>query len=238
MSQTQDRTISRDGDMRGLVSLTMISDPTSPAAEAYRSLRASVKFADVQPSIHSVLVADTGRGAEHSMIAANLATALALAGDTVILVDANLRNPQLHDYFGAQSEPGLADWLATENHNGSPSLQSTSIEGLRIFSAGSVAKLGRSGSTPSDHIGGQPFQALIDRLRGDADFLIFDAPPLSEFGDALAVAARVDAVLLLVHSGRTKRAAAQRAKESLDRIGAHILGVVLTDSGGRFRIRG
>ena len=238
MSQTQDRTISRDGDMRGLVSLTMLADPTSSAAEAYRSLRASVKFADIQPSIHSVLIADTGPGAGHSAIAANLAAALALAGDTVILIDANLRNPRLHDFFGVHSEPGLADWLDTENRSGSPSLQSTSIEGLRILSSGSVAKLGRSGSTPSDYIGGQPFEALIDLLRGNADFLIFDAPPLSEFGDALAVAARADAVLLLVHSGRTKRAAAQRAKESLDRIGAHILGAVLTDSGGRFRIRG
>lgn len=238
VSQPQDRIIARDGRRPEPSNLTILSDPASPAAEAYRSLRASVKFADVQPPIHSVLIADTGSGDQHSTIAANLAAALALAGDTVILVDANLRNPRLHHYFGAHNDSGLADWLAADNPATFTPLQSTSIEGLRLLPAGSAAKLGRSGSTPADHLGSALFVTMLDRLCDEADFLVFDAPPLSEVGDALAVAARTDAVLLLVRSGRTKRTAAQHAKESLDRIGARILGAVLTDSGGRFRIRG
>jgi capsular exopolysaccharide synthesis family protein len=238
VSQPQDRTMIQDERVTTSSNLTMLTDPASPAAEAFRSLRSSVKFADVEPPIRSVLIADTGSGDQHGAIAANLAAALALAGDSVVLVDANLRNPQLHKYVAARNESGLADWLSADNPETFSPLQNTAIGGLRFLPAGSVDKLGRSGSTPADHLGSKAFITLLERLGQEADFLIFDAPPLSEVGDALAVAAKVDAVLLIVRSGRTKRAAAQRAKESLDRIGAHILGAVLTDSGNRFRIRG
>lgn len=238
VSQQQDRMSARDGRVPVSPNLTMLSDPASPTAEAYRSLRASVKFADVQPAIHSVLIADTTPGDQHSTIAANLAAALALAGDTVIVVDANLRDPHLQQFFMVQGDAGLADWLATGDPSASLPLQPTSIDGLKLLPAGTAAKLSRSGSTPADHLGSQIFINLVDRLRADAEYLVFDAPPLSDVGDALAIAAGVDAVLLLIRSGRTKRAAAQRAKESLDRIGARVLGAVLTDSGGRFRLRG
>ncbi len=83
VSQPQQRTIAQDGRVAAPSNLTMLSDPASAAAEAYRSLRASVKFADVEPPIHSVLVADTTSGDQHCAIAANLAAALALGGDSV-----------------------------------------------------------------------------------------------------------------------------------------------------------
>ncbi len=235
VSQSQERVISRDVIPPAPASLTVLADPASATAEAYRSLRASVRFANVEPPIRSVLVADAGTGNQHAAIAANLAAALALGGDSVVLVDANLRNPQVHQLIGARNDSGLADWLAAENPDAFTPLQATSIRGLRVLSAGSAAKLGRDGSTAADQLGGPLFTQLLERLRSEADFLVFDAPPVSEVGDALALAARVDSVLLVVRSGRTKRAAAQRAKDSLDRVGARILGAVLTDSGGRLR---
>lgn len=237
VSQPQERMVARDGHVATPSTLTMLTAPASQAAEAYRSLRASVKFADVEPRVQSVLIVDTTNGNQHTAIAANLAAALALGGDTVMLIDANLRSPKLHEYVGGRNDSGLADWLAAENHDGFVPIQTTAVEGLRLLSAGSAAKLGRAGSTPADHLGGQMFVGLVERLRNEASFLVFDAPSLSEVGDALAIAAQADAVLLLVRSGKTKREAAQRAKESLDRIGAHVLGAVLTDAGGRLRIR-
>ena len=216
--------------------LTLLSNPSSRAAEAYRSLRASVKFGGTPP-IHSVLIADAGSGGQQSSVAANLAAALALGGDSVVLVDANLRSPQLHQQFGLANEPGLINWLALDDPSASIPLQKTTIERLMLLAAGNIVGSGYSGAAPVDYLGGDNFAGLLERLKQTADFLVFDAPPLSQVGDALAIAARVDAVLLLVRSGRTKRAAAQRAKESLDRIGARILGAVLTDTGGRFSFR-
>ncbi len=236
VSQSQERVVSRDVISPAPANLTILADPASATAEAYRSLRASVKFANVEPPIRSVLVADAGTSDQHAVIAANLAAALALGGDSVLLIDANLRNPQIHQLVGVRNESGLADWLAAENPEAFTPLQATSIRGLRVLPAGSAAKLGHGGSTAADQLGSPLFTRLLERLRDEADYLVFDAPPLSEVGDGLAIAARADAVLLLVRSGRTKRAAAQRAKESLDRVGARILGAVLTDSGGRLRL--
>jgi len=217
--------------------LTLLSNPESPSAEAYRSLRASVKFAGVEPAIRSVLIADAGSAGQHSAVAANLAAALALGGDSVVLIDANLRSPGLHQQFGLANESGLGNWLALGDAGASIPLRQTSIERLLLLTAGNIAGGGYSGAAPVDYLGGNGFVGLLARLKEQADFLVFDAAPLSQVGDALAIAARVDAVLLLIRSGRTKRAAAQRAKESLDRIGAHVLGAVLTDTGGRFSIR-
>lgn len=238
VSQSQGRTLVADSRASTSSRLTMLSDPSSRAAEAYRSLRASVKFADVHPPVRSVLLADTGSGDQHYALAANLAAAIALAGDSVTLIDSNLRAPKLHEYLDSRREPGLADWLSACDSDAAAPLVRTSIDGLQFLPAGSPVNLSKAGSTPADLLGGELFKSLLDRLHSESEFLVFDAPPLSEVGDGLAVAARVDAVLLLVRSGRTKRAAAQRAKESLDRIGARVLGAVLTDAGGRFRFRG
>jgi capsular exopolysaccharide synthesis family protein len=237
LSQTQDRTASTGQRSTAPGRLTLLSNPESPAAEAYRSLRASVKFAGVQPTIRTVLIADAGSGGQHSAIAANLAAALALGGDTVVLIDANLRSPALHQQFGLANESGLGNWLALDDPSTTVPVQKTSIERLSLLTAGNIAGGGYSGAAPVDYLGGDGFVGLLARLQEQADFLVFDAAPLSQVGDALSIAARVDAVLLLVRSGRTKRVAAQRAKESLDRIGARVLGAVLTDTGGRYSIR-
>lgn len=237
MSQTQDRTASKGSGSSAPTGLTLLSNPDSATAEAYRSLRASVKFAGVQPAIRSVLIADTGSGGQHGVVAANLAAALALGGDSVVLVDANLRSPELHQLFGIANESGLGNWLVLGDPSSSVPLRSTSIDRLKLLTAGSLAGSGQSKAAPVDSLGSDGFVDLIQQLNNDADFLVVDAPPLSQVGDALAIAARVDAVLLLVRSGRTKRVAAQRAKESLDRVGARVIGAVLTDAGGRFRFR-
>ncbi|HVB65786.1 MAG TPA: CpsD/CapB family tyrosine-protein kinase [Nitrolancea sp.] len=237
MSQTQDRAANQGQRSMAPSRLTLLSNPESPSAEAYRSLRASVKFAGVEPAIRSVLIADAGSAGQHSAVASNLAAALALGGDSVVLIDANLRSPGLHQQFGLANESGLGNWLALGDAGAAIPLRQTSIEHLQLLTAGNIAGGGYSGAAPVDYLGGNGFLGLLARLKEQADFLVFDAAPLSQVGDALAIAARVDAVLLLIRSGRTKRAAAQRAKESLDRIGARVLGAVLTDAGGRFSIR-
>jgi capsular exopolysaccharide synthesis family protein len=237
LSQTQDRIADQGQHSKAVTRLTLLSNPDSAAAEAYRSLRASVKFAGVQPAIRSVLIADAGSSGQHSAVAANLAAALALGGDSVILIDANLRAPELHLQFGLPNESGLGNWLALGDPGAQIPLLKTSIDRLKLLTAGNVASHNFSGAAPVDYLGGDSFLGLMERLQQEADFLVFDAAPLSQVSDALAIVARIDAVILLVRSGRTKRAAAQRAKESLDRIGARVLGAVLTDTGGRFSLR-
>lgn len=213
------------------VDLVVLSDPESPVAEAYRSLRSTVKFANVEPPVRSVAIADAGSNGQHAIAAANLAAAIAIGGDSVVLVDADLRAPSLHSYFGLQNNRGLCDWLATGDVARPLPLESTTIAGLSILPAGLAA--GSSSALPADLLGRDSARELFAMLREQASFVVVNGPSLAEFGDLLAVAPRVDAVLLLIRSGKTKRAAAQQAKTSLERVGARILGVVLTDSGGR-----
>jgi capsular exopolysaccharide synthesis family protein len=177
-------------------------------------------------------VADAGTNGQHSAVSANLAAALALGGDSTILIDADLRQPALHQQFGVANQRGLSDWLAAGDHAAQIPLIPTAIEGLSLLTAGTAAGNRGIGAAPVDYLSSDHFVDLVQRLADSAEYLVFDDPSLADVGDALTIAARVDAVLLLVRSGRTKRAAAQKAKESLDRVGARLLGAVLTDSGG------
>lgn len=213
------------------VDLVVLSDPESPVAEAYRSLRSTVKFANVEPPVRSVAIADAGTSGQHAAAAANLAAALAIGGDSVVLVDADLRTPSLHTYFGVQNSQGLCDWLASGDITRPLPLEATAIAGLSVLPAGLAA--GSSSALPADLLARNSARELFGILRERASFVVVNGPSLAEFSDLLSVAPRVDAVLLLVRSGKTKRAAAQQAKTSLERVGARILGVVLTDSGGR-----
>jgi capsular exopolysaccharide synthesis family protein len=231
VSQTQDRT-SKGQRPASADTLTLLANPASPTAEAYRSLRASVKFAGVKPSVRSVLIADAGSKGQHSVVAANLAAALALGGDSTILIDADLRQPVLHQQFGIANQTGLSDWLAAGENSAPIPLIPTAITGLSLLTAGTASGNRGVGVAPVDYLSSDHFVDLLQRLSDSAEYVIFDAPSLSEVCDALTIAARVDAVLLLVRSGRTKRAAAQKAKDALDRVGARLLGAVLTDSGG------
>jgi non-specific protein-tyrosine kinase len=236
VSQTTDRTVAnvvlREAQGAPAADLVVVRDPNSPSAEAYRSLRASVKFAGLVPPVHSILIADAGTEGQHSLASGNLAAALALGGDRVVLVDANLRAPALHQLFGRANGDGVGEWLAAGDPDAPLPLVPTGVPGLQLVCAGHAPMTGGP-SSASDLLSDDRCAILLDRLRGAADYVVIDAAPLSEVADALALAPRVDGVLLLIRSGRTKRVRAQRAKESLDRVGARVLGAVLTDAGGR-----
>ena len=228
---SQIRNLPRSQQPAGAVDLAVVASPASATAEAYRSLRSTVKFAGGEPPIRSLLVADAGTGGQHGAVAANLAAALALGGDSVVLVDADLRQPRLREIFRHGNEPGLAEWLADPDTVRPLPLTESGVPNLRLLTAGHDR--GTDGMAPGDLLNGDAFSRLLTLLREEATFVIFDAPALPEVSDALAIAARVDGAILLIRSGKTRRPAAQQAKEALDRVGTRILGAVLTDAGGR-----
>ena len=213
--------------------LAVLARPDSPEAEAYRALRANIKFAGDpggrgEHPARSILLADAGAGDERPAIAANLACALAAAGDPTLLLDADLRRPSLHALFGLPNEDGVSTFLrggsgATGRDAALP-LKPTAVPGLTLLPAGPTPP------DPAELLAADRFRVLLALARDAAAFVIVDAPPVTAVADALAVAAAVDGVLLIVRAGRTRRAAAQRAKEQLLRVGANLLGVVLTDA--------
>lgn len=206
--------------------LATLSAPDSPAAEAFRALRANIKFAGGEHPPRVILLADTGAGAARPAVAANLALALAQAGDPTILIDADLRQPGLHRLLGVAGDAGVSTFLREGGAEPPlvPPLVPTGVPGLRLLPAGPTPP------NPAELLASDRFRALLAWAREAATFVIIDAPPVTAVSDALAIAAIADGTLLIVRAGHTRRPAAQRAKEGLERVGANILGVVLTDT--------
>ena len=198
----------------------MLSDPRSPVAEAFRTLRTNVEFSGVDRRLQTIVVTSPSAGEGKSTTVANLAVAMAEGGKRVVAVDADLRRPGLHDLFGVSNREGVSS--AVIGDVAVLPLQETSVPGLRLLASGPTPP------NPAELLGSQRFQALVDRLRAEADYVIFDTPPAAALSDAATLAARADGVILVVGAGRTKRDVAQRAKEQLERVNAHILGVVLS----------
>jgi capsular exopolysaccharide synthesis family protein len=202
--------------------LVTLSSPRSAAAEAYRTLRTNIQLSSIDSPIRALLVTSASADEGKSTTLANLAVAFAQAGQRVVLVDSDLRRPSLHTIFGAANERGLTSMLLEDD--AAPPLVATSVDGLRLLPSGPIPP------NPSELLGSKRIENAIERLKADADLLLFDAPPALAVSDAAVLSRRVDAVMLIVSAGRTKRDHATRARQVLERAGARLLGVVLTNA--------
>ncbi|MBM3460150.1 MAG: polysaccharide biosynthesis tyrosine autokinase, partial [Armatimonadetes bacterium] len=192
----------------------------SPVAEAYRALRASVDFAAMEGQVRRLLVTSPNKSEGKSVTSVNLAAAMAFNGKRVVLVDADLRRPSLHRVFGLSQERGLSQVLAGQLEV-SEALQTTSRENLWVLTSGPLPH------NPAELLGSPRLDQLLDCLAGIADFVILDSPPCLPVADPLVVASRVDAVLLVVHAGHTRRPALRHVRQLLQRAHARLLGVVM-----------
>ncbi len=206
--------------------LITLTDPRSPAAEAYRTLRTSLEFSSLDHPIHSLLVTSPAADAGKSLTLANLAVVMAEGGRKVILVDGDLRKPALHQIFGASNELGLSDLILQEGNLDAIPLQATGVQGLHLLTSGRMPQ----NQTPSVLIGSARMGAVVIALVGQADLVLFDAPPVIAVTDAALLAARVDSTLLLIRAGSTQREHVLRAKALLEKVNAHLVGAALTNA--------
>lgn len=212
--------------------LVTLDEALSPAAEAYRALRLNLQFAALDKRLQTVMISSPGAGEGKSTVLANLSVTLAQIEQRVIMVDCDLRKPQLHTLFRLSNEAGLTTMMLEEQALQQPPLQDTTVERLRLLASGPLPP------RPADLIGSQRMEAVIARLREEADMLLFDAPPIMAAADAIVLASKVDAVLLVVSAGQTKRDQVQRAVEQLGRVNARLAGAVLNNAPEEGIIRG
>ncbi len=210
--------------------LIMLREPDSPAAEAYRALRFNLGFTCLDKPLKTLVVSSPAANATKSDVAANLAIATAQAGSRVVLVDADMRRPQVHTLFGIPREPGLSTTIASaanankDAENISIPLVKTDIEGLSVLPCGVLPP------NPADILSSSKMERLTATLKNQADIVIFDAPPVLVAVDATALATKTDGLLLVVRSGHTRRDKLEQAKQLLARSDVRLLGAVLTDS--------
>ncbi len=198
----------------------------SPLAEYFRVTLTSILFADSRGSVPKLLVVTSpGPGEGKSSVVSNLAITLAEIGKRVLLVDADMRKPRLHEIFNLPNTWGLSDLLKSEVPVESCPLEaiarSTGISGLYVLPSGpgssSIARLLYSTCG----------RRLLERLRGEFDTVIVDTPPMLQISDARVIGRLADGVILVLRSGQTSRDSARAAKERLQADGIPILGTVL-----------
>jgi len=168
------------------------------------------------------LVTSTSPEEGKSTVLANLAVTFAEAGSQVILVDADLRRPSLHVLFGLSNQVGLT--TAVLDDGGALPIQDTPVPNLRLLTSGPLPP------NPAELLGSQRMDRIIEGLRAMADYVLFDSPPIVAVTDAAVLGRRLDGVLLVVDAGKTKRDHARRAKALLEKVNAHLLGVVLNNA--------
>jgi len=203
--------------------LITLTDPRSPAAEAYRTLRTNLTFAGLDHPIETLVVTSPAPGEGKSIAAANLAVTMAQGEHRTILVDADLRRPVLHEIFGVSNERGLTTMFVDSQARANPPLVEVGVENLWLLPSGPLPP------NPADLLGSRRMEEIIAVLRSRADILLFDAPPVIAVTDAAVLGMKVDGVLLVVAAGRTRREHARQARELLERARVRVVGAVLTD---------
>lgn len=206
-----------------LSELITVSEPRSPVSEAYRALRTNLDFASLDQALKTLVVTSAGVGEGKSTTLANLAVVSAQAGRKVVLVDADLRRPTLHQIFGLSNETGLTTAMRGEAALASPPVQETSVKGLSVLTSGPLPP------NPADLMGARRMEDVIGVLVEQADQVIFDTPPVVAVTDAAVLATKVDGVLLVISAGRTRREQARTAVQRLEQVNARLVGTVLTN---------
>lgn len=197
------------------------TDPNSPLAESYRTLRTNLQRSSRAKSIRSILIASAARGEGRTQTVANLAVILsAVEGNRTILIDADLRHPKLHEIFSVTGGPGLSELL-----HGASTLDAiirpTRIGNLQMIPSGNTMQ----GSAELFH--SPRLAEAIGALKGRYDFLLLDSPPVIPYTDAIILSGYVEGVLLVVKARETRREVVRRAKGLLNQSENKFMGVVL-----------
>ncbi len=200
----------------------------SSAKEAYRVLRTNLQFASVDKPLRCLMVTSPAPSEGKSMTAANLAIALAQAGQQVILVDADLHRPRQHRLFKVANNIGLTTGLLVAHPDPAELLSDTGASGLRLLTSGPLPP------NSAELLGSHRMADLLAALQAHADMVVIDSPPATVLSDAAILSTQVDGVLLVLVSGQTRREMAQRAVDALKHVNARIVGVVLN----RMPVRG
>ena len=200
--------------------LYVARQPRSPVSEAFRALRTNLEFAGVDEPIKTILVTSPGPGEGKTTIAANLAAIIAQGGKRVILIDADLRKPRIHRILGIPNRVGLSDVFRGQLDLQSAIHSFDGADGLSVITSGSLPP------NPAELLGSAKMIQILEELKGQADVVVIDCPP-SLVADAQVLAAKVDAVLLVIYPGHTHMDAAKATLEQLGRANAKVAGAIL-----------
>ena len=201
--------------------LITLSNPQAPAAEAYRSLRTNLMFSNVDAPPKTLVIAATTLNEADNTVAANLAVAMAQSERKTLLVDCDLRRPNLHNIWGLDNSTGLTTMIVEDSDD---AIRRTEVENLWVLTSGPKPP------NPADLLESKRLAITLERLADAYEIVLFCAPPVIAVTDAALLASKLDGILLVMSAGRTRRDQARQAKALLEKIKINVVGVVLTNA--------
>lgn len=202
--------------------LIAYEQPKSSVSEQYRNVRTNIEFASVDKKIRSLIVTSANSSEGKTTTAANIAIVFAQQGKKVLLIDADLRKPALHQMLQVENVFGLTNVL-TRSKTLETCVANTQIRNLNFLPCGPIPP------NPAELLGANSMKDLLSEAYGMYDLVIFDTSPILPVTDAQVMANQCDASVLVVRSGSTEKDAALKAKQALDSAQGKLLGVVLND---------
>jgi non-specific protein-tyrosine kinase len=215
-------------------SLVTFKEPNAPASEGYRALRTKLLYTAGGPEKKAFVVTSVSADEGKTVTAANLAAAIASANLRVLLIDADLRRPSLHEVFGLDNEVGLTNLLASEpppsyadaelRKELDRAVQETHVPGLKVIPSGHLP------ANPTEVLGSLAMERWfrVFLALDTFDVIIFDTSPALTVADASVIAATTGApVVLVLHAGKTTRSAAQEARDQFEQLNVKIRGLIL-----------
>jgi polysaccharide biosynthesis transport protein len=189
-------------------------------AEAIKSIRTNVLFSSAEEGLRTLVVTSAGPGEGKSIVASNLAIALAQAGQRVLLIDADMRRPRVNEIFEIEEEPGLSNVL-TGHAKTSEAIRRSSVSGLWLLPAGLIPP------NPAELLASRRYVDFIASLDEHFDWAIIDSPPVLAVTDSAVAGKHSSGVMFVVASDKTSRHAAQEALAQLESANVHIIGTIL-----------
>lgn len=203
--------------------LITLRDPVSFEAESYKLLRTNLNFRNKNQRLKVLLMTSAGKNEGKTTSICNLAVTFAQEGKKVLLLDADLRQSQVYSYFGiSKSKPGLSNLL------GDGLDYKAVVTKIENFDHFHVLTAGNKKISPTELLNSESFEKLILGCREIYDLILIDSPPVLSFADTNIITKVSDGTLLVVAAEETKKKNLLNAQKSLKKVGAKIVGVIMT----------
>ena len=198
-----------------------ILDSVSPISESYRRLQNNIIFSDPDKDYQTIVVTSSRKSEGKTTVSANLAVSLAEGGKKVLLIDSDLRRPNIHTFTGEAREPGLSD-IFYEGKSLNAAIKPTLAPAVYAITAG------QSIPNPAAVMQSKRLRSLLDELKHHYDHIIVDTPPFGVITDAAPLMQKADGIILVARFNTTQTYELEQTIENLQRVNANVIGTVLT----------
>jgi capsular exopolysaccharide synthesis family protein len=196
------------------------NQPRSPISEAFRAMRTSLEFYSVDQPLRTLIITSAGPEEGKTTIATNLAVILAGSNKNVLLLDADMRQPNVHHSLGISNRVGLSDLIRGRMSIPEVIQISSDIPFLNVITSGSLPP------NPAELLASKRMSKILEDLKSQFDMIVVDTPP-AIVTDSQSLASKADGVIYVIRPGKTRAPLARTPLEEFERVGANMIGVVM-----------